>query len=51
MMICVQRSRRCLVILGNDVRVEALFPELTRTVLGETDTSWAWKYPDRFDRR
>lgn len=48
MLLCVARGKRCLVILGNDVRVEALFPELTRTILGETGTSWAWKFPDRF---
>ena len=47
MMICVKRGRRCMVVLGNDVRVEALFPELTRAVLGETGTSWKWKYPDQ----
>ena len=50
MMICVQRGRRCLVILGNDVRVEALFPEVTQAVLGETGTSWTWKYPDMAPR-
>ena len=46
MLICVERGKRCLVVLGNDVRVEALFPELVRTVLGETGTQWAWKFPD-----
>lgn len=48
MLICVERGQRCLVVLGNDVRVEALFPELVRTVLGETGTQWAWKFPDLF---
>lgn len=46
MMICLKRGRRCMVVLGNDVRVEVLFPELTRAVLGETGTSWKWKYPE-----
>ncbi len=48
MMLCVRRGKRCVVLLGNDVRVEALFPELVRAVLGETGTSWRWKYPDMF---
>ncbi len=46
MMICVERRGRCLVVLGNDVRVEALFPSLVRKVLGETGTQWSWKFPD-----
>ena len=50
MMICVERGKRCLIVLGNDVRVEALFPELVRKVLGETGTQWAWKFPDLVNR-
>lgn len=46
MMICVQLRERCLVVLGNDVRVEALFPELVRKVLGETGSQWSWKFPE-----
>lgn len=45
-MICVTRTRRCVVILGADVRAEAVFPELTRLILGETGFPWAWLYGD-----
>ena len=47
-LLCVRRGRRCMVLLGNDVRVEALFPEIARAVLGETGTSWKWKFPQLF---
>lgn len=47
-MVYVRRGRRCVVLLGNDVRVEKLFPELVRAVLGETGAPWRWEYPDQF---
>lgn len=49
-MVCIERGKRCVVILGNDVRVEALFPELVRTALGETGAPWRWEYPEQFTR-
>ena len=42
--VCVQRGRRCVVILANDVRAEAAFPQLVRFVLGETNAPWKWEY-------
>lgn len=42
--VCVERGRRCVVILGNDVRAEAAFPELVRTALGETGVPFGWEY-------
>jgi CubicO group peptidase (beta-lactamase class C family) len=42
--VCVERGRRCVVILANDVRAEAAFPDLVRTVLGETGAPWQWEY-------
>ena len=42
--VCVERSRRCAVILSNDVRAEAAFPQLVRTLLGETGVPWNWEY-------
>lgn len=42
--VCVERGRKCVVILGNDVRVEAAFPELVRTILGETGVPFDWEY-------
>ncbi|HYM87119.1 MAG TPA: serine hydrolase, partial [Pseudoxanthomonas sp.] len=44
--VCVQRGRRCVVILANDVRAEAAFPQLVRFVLGETGAPWEWEYGD-----
>lgn len=42
--VCVQRGRRCVVILANDVRAEAAFPQLVGFVLGETGVPWTWEY-------
>jgi CubicO group peptidase (beta-lactamase class C family) len=42
--VCVRRGRRCVVILANDVRAEAAFPQLVRFVLGETNAPWQWEY-------
>lgn len=42
--VCVKTSRRCVVILSNDVRAERAFPQLVRFVLGETGVPWDWEY-------
>lgn len=42
--VCVERGRRCVVILSNDVRAEAAFPGLVRFVLGETGVPYEWEY-------
>jgi CubicO group peptidase (beta-lactamase class C family) len=42
--VCVERGLRCVVILGNDVRAEAAFPDLVRAALGETGVPFAWEY-------
>jgi CubicO group peptidase (beta-lactamase class C family) len=44
--VCVQRGQRCVVILANDVRAEAAFPQLVRFVLGDTGVPWDWEYGD-----
>jgi CubicO group peptidase (beta-lactamase class C family) len=44
--VCVQHGRRCVVILANDVRAEAAFPQLVRFVLGDTGVPWDWEYGD-----
>jgi CubicO group peptidase (beta-lactamase class C family) len=44
MVVCIERSRRCVVMLANDVRAERIYPEITRLVLGETDLPWRWEY-------
>jgi CubicO group peptidase (beta-lactamase class C family) len=42
--VCVERGKRCVVILANDVRAEAAFPALVRHVLGETGVPYEWEY-------
>lgn len=41
---CVERGRRCVVILSNDVRAEAAFPRLVDSILGDTGLPWGWEY-------
>lgn len=49
--VCVKASKRCVVVLANDVRAERAFPQLVRFILGETGTPWDWEYGDlRFVR-
>ena len=45
--VCIERGKRCVVILSNDVRAEAMFPAIVRTVLGDTGMHWAWEYGDQ----
>ncbi|MEO8453833.1 MAG: serine hydrolase domain-containing protein [Sphingomicrobium sp.] len=40
--ICVESRRSCVVLLSNDVRAEAVFPDLVRFVLGETGAPYSW---------
>jgi CubicO group peptidase (beta-lactamase class C family) len=42
--LCLERGQRCVILMSNDVRAEALYPELTRLALGETDMPWSWEY-------
>ncbi len=44
MVICQEARRRCVVFLGNSVRAELIYPELTRFILGETSMPWWWEY-------
>lgn len=43
---CLERGRRCVVILANDVRAEPAFPALVDSILGETGLPWRWEYGD-----
>jgi len=45
--VCIERTRRCVLILSNDVRAEAGFAELVRTILGDTGVPYDWEYGDR----
>jgi CubicO group peptidase (beta-lactamase class C family) len=40
--VCIERRRRCVVMLGNDVRAEAFFPELVRFILGDINPPYAF---------
>ncbi len=42
--VCVEKRRRCVVLLANDVRAEAAFPRLVGFILGETGVPWEWEY-------
>ena len=44
MVVCLERGKRCVVLLANDVRAERIFPEIVRLVLGETRMPWRWEY-------
>ncbi len=44
MWVCVEKGSKCVVILSNDVRAEALFPAIVTSILGKTGMPWAWEY-------
>ncbi|HEU4851416.1 MAG TPA: serine hydrolase domain-containing protein [Telluria sp.] len=44
MLVCVEKRRRCVVLLSNDVRAETAFPGLVDRLLGETGLPWTWEY-------
>jgi CubicO group peptidase (beta-lactamase class C family) len=45
--VCLERGRRCVVLLSNDVRSEHMYRELTELILGPTGLPWNWEYaPD-----
>lgn len=43
-LLCLERGRRCALMMANDVRAEAFFQEIATLVLGETGLPWAWEY-------
>jgi CubicO group peptidase (beta-lactamase class C family) len=44
MLVCLESRRRCVVLLANDVRAEALSPGIVQRLLGETGMPWTWEY-------
>ena len=44
-LVCLERRRRCVLIMANDVRAERAFPALVRAALGETGVPYRWEYP------
>lgn len=45
-LVCVETSKRCVLILSNDVRSEAAFADLVRFILGDTGVPYDWEYGD-----
>lgn len=43
-LVCLERGQRCVLILGNDVRIERAFPKLVKAALGETGVPYRWEY-------
>ena len=41
--ICVEKSRRCVLFLSNDVRAERIYQRLTESTLGDPGMPWAWE--------
>jgi CubicO group peptidase (beta-lactamase class C family) len=46
MITCLENGKRCVVILGNDLRAEAAIPYLTDFILGETNAPWDFMFGD-----
>jgi CubicO group peptidase (beta-lactamase class C family) len=42
---CVEKGKRCVVLLSNSGLGQRLYPTLVKSVLGELGTPWAWEYP------
>jgi CubicO group peptidase (beta-lactamase class C family) len=47
MLVCIEKTKRCVLILSNDVRAEAGFAELVKVILGGTGVPFDWEYGDR----
>ena len=47
--ICVEKSRRCVLFLSNDVRAESLFQRLTEATLGDPGMPWSWEGYTAYD--
>jgi len=45
-LVCLEKGRRCVLIMSNDVRSEAAFPMIVREILGETGAPWRWIFGD-----
>jgi CubicO group peptidase (beta-lactamase class C family) len=45
-LVCLDVSKRCVLILSNDVRSEAAFADLVRFILGDTAVPYDWEYGD-----
>jgi CubicO group peptidase (beta-lactamase class C family) len=46
LVICAERQQRCLIMFGNSVRAEVIYPEIVEMVFGETHFPFWWIYPE-----
>jgi hypothetical protein len=44
--VCLEKTQRCAVLLSNDVRAEAGYPEMIRFILGDAGVPFDWEYGD-----
>jgi CubicO group peptidase (beta-lactamase class C family) len=49
--VCVERDRRCVLFLSNDVRAEGLYQRLTEATLGDPGMPWSWEGYTPYDVR
>jgi CubicO group peptidase (beta-lactamase class C family) len=42
-MICLERHRRCVLFLSNDVRAESIYQRLTEATVGDPGMPWSWE--------
>ena len=48
--ICVEKGRRCVLFLSNDVRAERLYQRLTEATLGDPGMPWSWEGYTPYDQ-
>lgn len=48
--ICVEKSRRCVLFLSNDVRAESVYQRLTEATLRDPGMPWSWESYTPYDR-
>lgn len=44
MIVCLERGRRCLVLLSNAAKGDRLYPRLVEALIGPTGLPWRWEY-------
>ena len=42
--VCLERGRRCLVLLSNAAKGDKLYPKLVEALIGPTGLPWRWEY-------
>jgi len=48
--ICIEKDRRCVLFLSNDVRAEGVYQRLTDTTLGDPGMPWSWEGYTPYDQ-